>query len=80
MRQIHIPTELDRQEFAKRAAADFIKNPKHRTFTDKDIESGCYFAVRWGMGDDCILVLQLSESEEPVIYTQIIKSTNQSEA
>ena len=63
-------------DFANKAAEHFNKNPKHVTFTDGNIEAGCLFGVKWGLGDDCILVFQLDYVYEPVIFTQFIKEKN----
>ena len=59
--------------FANKAAKDFGENPDHTTFTDGRIEAGCLFGVRWGLGNDCVLVFQLDMCYEPAIFTQIIK-------
>lgn len=60
-------------DFAKRAADFFAKDIKHTTFTDKDIEADCLFAVRWGGGNDCVLVFKLDECFEPIVYQNEIK-------
>lgn len=64
-------------DFAKLAAENFTKHPKNNTFTKGNIEAGCLFAVRWGLGDDCVLVFQLDFMYEPLIFTQIIKEEKQ---
>jgi hypothetical protein len=38
-----------------------------------EIEPGCWLALRWGMGKDCVLVLKLDEFEQPVNFQNIIK-------
>lgn len=59
--------------FANKAAEHFSKNQNHYTFTDGGIEAGCLFAVKWGLGDDCVLVFRLDTLYDPLIFTQIIK-------
>lgn len=61
-------------DFANKAAEHFGKNPEHNTFTIDKIEAGCLFAVKWGLGDDCVLVFQLDVLYDPLIFTQIIKT------
>ncbi len=66
-----VAAETARMDFAKKAAEHFASNPKHSSFGD--IEPGAFIALRWGLGDDCVLVLRLHEDEEPVNFQQIIK-------
>ena len=65
--------ELDQLAFAEKAAADFKANPKHWTFTDGAIKPGALFAVRWGLGEDCVLVLKLDDSHEPTNYQNLVR-------
>ena len=60
--------ETERQEFAKRAAACFAKDPRKWTYTDGDIREGCLFAMRFGLGNDCVVVFRLDPEYEPVNY------------
>ncbi len=73
MRQTTMLDELRKIEFAKRAAERFAGNPNLTTYTDGAITTGCLFALRFGMGDDCVLVFRLDEDFEPTNYTQLIK-------
>jgi hypothetical protein len=68
---INMKTEIERQEFAKRAAADFEKYPGHATFGD--IGCGKYLALRWGLDNDCVLVIKQDESQEAINYYQLIR-------
>ena len=56
--------------FAERAKPQFegVKN----TYTDGDIKAGCFFAVKFGVGDDCILVFKLAYDFEPINLTHMI--------
>jgi hypothetical protein len=67
---VYLSDEEDRNEFAKRAAQDFAKFPDHSTFGD--VKPGSYLALRWGMGEDCVLVLKLDENFEPINYQQLV--------
>jgi hypothetical protein len=66
-----IQIKQDWIDFAARAAEHFAKHKEHRTFTTGEIESGCLFAVKWGLDNDCVLVFQLDT--DPIIFAQIIK-------
>jgi hypothetical protein len=54
-------------EFAKLAMAYFKQHPDKATFTECDVLYDALFAVRWGMGEDCVLVFTVGS--DPVIYT-----------
>lgn len=73
MRMAYISEEKEYQEFALRAAKYFEENENHRFYSDKDIEQGCLLAIRWGMDDDCVLLLKLDEFHEPINYQNLIK-------
>jgi HD-like signal output (HDOD) protein len=68
---INMKAEIERQEFAKRAADDFEKYPEHTTFGN--IGCGEYLAIRWGLDNDCVLVILQDESREAVNYYQLIR-------
>jgi len=59
-------------EFANKAAKHFSEHPEHSSFTEGKIEGGCLFGLRWGLGDDCVLVFRL-DYDEPLNFTNIIK-------
>lgn len=65
--------EQDRIRFASKAAEHFAAHPEHGSFTDGDIEPGCLLALRWGLGNDCVLVLRLHDYEMPVNFQQLIR-------
>jgi hypothetical protein len=75
MRQVRPDTVRAELAFAEKAAAWFSEHPEHRSYTDGYIEPGCLLALRWGLGNDCVLVMKLDEFFEPTIYTQIIGMT-----
>lgn len=60
-----------RLAFAKRAANHFAANRGHFTYTDTEIEPDALFAVRWGLGEDCVLVFKVGDLP-PTIYGQAI--------
>jgi hypothetical protein len=70
-RHTTVSDETARMDFAKNAAAHFAANPKHSSFGE--IAPGELIALRWGLGDDCVLVLRIDAFEEAVIFAQIIK-------
>ena len=81
MKQIHISDLSEELEFVKKAIDKFAKNDILATFTiSSKITEGTLFAVRWGLGNDCILVFKIGD--EPRIYTQVLppsKPLNQQE-
>lgn len=73
VRSTSIYQETERMEFATRAAKHFEANKSHWSFGD--IGPGNYLALRWGMGDDCVLVIKQDENDLAVNYAQAIKRT-----
>jgi hypothetical protein len=72
VKQVHESAILDELSFAKRAAALFARDSSKWSFSDREIDRGCLVALRWGLGDDCVLVLRLDEIHEPTIYAQLV--------
>ena len=72
MRMTCLSEEKEIQEFAQRAARHFEENPQHRSYSDREINPGCLLAMKWGGGDDCVLVLKLDDFFEPVNYQNLI--------
>lgn len=70
-RMTSITAESARMEFAEKAAEHFAEHPNHWSFGE--IAPGELLALRWGMGNDCVLVIRQHEDEEPVNFQQIIK-------
>ena len=66
-----ITQEKNQLEFAEKAAEHFTKHPDHSSYGD--LEPGSFIALRWGLGDDCVLVLKLDEYFQNVNYQQAIK-------
>jgi hypothetical protein len=73
MRQVKTSEIHEELAFVKMAAKYFSENKQCHTFTKKDITTGCLFAVRWGLLDDCVVVLRLDDNHEPKIYANVIK-------
>lgn len=61
----------EEQSFAKQSAEDFSGNEKWHVLGT--IAPGEKIALRWGLDNDCVLILQLSEAHTPTIYQNIIK-------
>jgi hypothetical protein len=74
MKHINLQERRLEEEFAFKAADWFSKNDKGVTYSAEGgrIIPGEYFAVRWGLGNDCVLVLKLDEFYEPQLYGNII--------
>lgn len=58
-------------EFASKAAKHFAANKNHWSFGN--IGCGEYLALRWGMGDDCVLVIKQHEDAGAVNFGQAVK-------
>ena len=72
MRIVNIHEEKEQERFARSAGIYFAENPKCTSYTYKDIVPGCFIALRWGAGNDCVLILKLDEWHEPAVYQQFI--------
>ncbi len=67
--------ERERRDFAKSAADHFATHPQHWTYSNNDGPTpGQLFALRWGLGDDCVVVFRVGD-DEPVNYQNIIPRT-----
>lgn len=70
-RMTSIQQEREHIAFVERAVKSFEEHPEYATFGD--LEPGSLLAIRWGLGNDCVLVVQLDEYCEAVVYQQAIK-------
>ena len=59
-----------RDSFAERAAKHFQKYPKHTSYTDSHISEGEFFALRFGLGMDCVVVFTVGDT--PTNYQQAL--------
>ena len=75
-----LATTLENQEkligFVKQAVKRFGESPGLATFGD--VRPGEYLALRWGMGEDCVLVIRLDKNFEPINFHQAILPRNKS--
>jgi len=71
MRQVHINEQDEERAFAEEAARHFELNPDHTSFGP--LKQDSFLALRWGLGNDCVLVLKLSELHEPTNYCNLIR-------
>jgi hypothetical protein len=74
MKQVNLHNELKQIEFAKIAAKRFAGHPEISTYSLDKIEPGCFLAIRWGMGEDCVLVVKLDDSHVPINYAQLVRT------
>lgn len=70
-RMVLLSDELNQIEFAKKAAAFFASHAEKSSYGD--IDPGSFIALRWGLGDDCVLVLKLDEYHVPTNYAQLVR-------
>lgn len=72
MRMTDTGTETLRMAFAQKAAEHFAKYEHHWTYSDGyGPEPGKWLALRWGLGNDCVVVIRVGD-DEPVNYQNII--------
>lgn len=74
MRMIDISKQNERIEFAEEAAAYFSEHPEKTTYTSGEILAGELFALRFGLGEDCVVVFRLDEHELVENYQNLIKT------
>lgn len=76
MRMTDTYTESERMAFARKAADHFAGHKEHWTYSDGDGPvPGELFALRWGLGNDCVVVVRIGD-DEPVNYQSIIYDPN----
>jgi len=68
---VNLSDELEQIEFAKQAAALFATDEKKSSYGE--INPGGFIALRWGLGDDCVLVLKLDEFHVPTNYAGLVR-------
>lgn len=73
MRMVYLLNQEEEVLFAKKSAKDFKEHPEHCTYGS--VEKGSFLALRWGLGNDCVLVLKLDEYYEPTNYQGLIKDS-----
>jgi hypothetical protein len=71
---VRLDEDAEVDDFAKRAAACFEASPHAATYTTWDVAEGCLMGVRWGAGNDCVLVVRLDAGFEPTCYQGIVGS------
>jgi hypothetical protein len=71
MKRTNVYTELARIGFAQTAARQFAHDPKLASYGDVNAPGG-FIALRWGLMDDGVLVLTLSDEHESVNYAGLI--------
>lgn len=73
MEMTYLKERQEKDAFAVRAARHFEENPECSSFTDGDIEPNAYFALRFGLGNDCVVVFRIDD-ETPTNYQNLINS------
>jgi hypothetical protein len=73
MRMVYTGQIEDELAFARKAAAHFASEPRHSTYTDGEIQPGCFLAIRWVLGDDCVVVVKLDDAHVPTNYAEIVR-------
>lgn len=71
MRIINLTEQAERTDFVMKAAGYFAKNHNKTTYTTGAIEADALFAIRWGLGQDCVLVFRIAD--EPELYEYVIQ-------
>ena len=72
-----LSNEKELIEFVEKASKCFAENPTYSTYTSGEIKDeaykGGYLAIRWGLGEDCVLVVKMEEYQTVRIYQQCIR-------
>ena len=76
MRMTYYSNERTVLDFAKRAAEHFAKCPEHNSFSDGDLKAGELLALRWGLSNDCVLVMRIDPDFEPANFQQLVKTVS----
>ena len=74
MRETTFDEEMAVLKFAQKAALNFEQDQNLLSFTNSAIEAGCLFALRYGLGNDCVVVFRLARDFVPIDFQQIIPS------
>ena len=72
MEHVNLNERFEKDDFARRAAQYFAENPKKTSYTDGEIETECYFALRYGLENDGVVVFKICDSERVTNYMEII--------
>jgi hypothetical protein len=73
MNQVRVDEIEAELAFAKKAAKCFAENESVTTYTESDIVPGCFFAIRWGLDRDCVVVFKVAEDCIPTNYSNLVK-------
>lgn len=69
MKSTHLSSEQELLAFTERAIACFNENTAIRSFTDSGtLIAGEYLAIRWGLDDDCVVVMRIAEDFTPTLF------------
>ena len=71
MRLTTFEEEKEISDFAKQAARAFKHNSDLEYFGT--LKKGNLFAMRWGIMEDCVLVIKLDSDFEPVNFQNIVE-------
>ena len=70
----HAESEQERIDFAKKAARHFAGDASMWTYTDGDIKPGALFAMRYGLGNDCVVVFRIGYDAPVVNYQELVRT------
>lgn len=72
MRMSNLEEQQEKLDFVKEAAEFFKSNPSYTSYTSGRIVPGCLFALRFGLGSDCVVVFRVDENWPVENFTQVI--------
>lgn len=72
MRQYYQYKEDEKLTFANEAKVYFESHPESITYGKEGPQQGKFYALRWGMDQNCILVFKIDEYDEIVNYCEFI--------
>lgn len=72
MRMLNLEEQQEKLDFVKEAAECFKNNPGYTTYTSGGIVPGCLFALRFGLGSNCVVVFRIDENFPVENFTEVI--------
>lgn len=73
MRQVRVDEINAEVAFAEKAAKCFAGDARLSTYSEAELVPGCFLAIRWGLGSDCVVVVRLDEEHEPKNYANLVR-------
>jgi hypothetical protein len=76
MQSVYLSEREKQDNFAKMAARYFNLNKEKTSFTEGEIERGCFFALRYGCDGNGVVVFKIDDFVSPTNYIDICKEVS----